>query len=275
MPSFPLMRALPLRRASLLLCLCGLSAWPLASAAGNLYKFQDKDGNILLTNQVDGARKPLHGDARQYHRLVKVTWYPDTNVHRYGNWGDGEAAVKPSASRNRNAFDDIIRQAASRHHLDFGLVKAVIHTESGFDPRARSGPGAQGLMQLMPATAARYKVDNVWDPAQNIEAGSRHLRYLLTRYGDLSKALAAYNAGEGNVDKYGGIPPFAETQDYVRRVTGRFSRLYGGDGGMTGTGAPQAQAGGATSGLSARDSIPPLTSGLAPTTPAAVAVIAD
>ena len=83
-------------------------------------------------------------------------------------------------------------------------------------------------MQLMPATAARYDVTNVWDPAQNIEAGSRHFRHLLNRYDDLTLALAAYNAGEGNVRKYNGVPPFAETRDYIQRVTGRYQRLYGG-----------------------------------------------
>jgi len=199
-------------------------------AAGQLYRFSDGAGNMLLTNQVDRHRHPLHEDRHQFKHLVKVTWYADTNVHAYGNWGGSEASVRPSASKLRNAFDDNIRVAAQRHQLDFGLVKAVIHTESGFDPRARSAPGAQGLMQLMPATAQRYSVRDVWDPAQNIEAGSRHLRHLINRYGRLELALAAYNAGEGNVDKYGGIPPFPETQDYVQRVTGRYNRLYGGSG---------------------------------------------
>lgn len=206
------------------------AAWLATSTAtaGQLYRFQDADGNVLLTNQVDAQRKPMHRDRQQYRKLIKVTWYADTNVHSYRNWGKTEMAVKASASKNRNAFDDSIRLAAQRYELDFGLIKAVIHTESGFDPQARSGPGAQGLMQLMPATARRYNVSNAWDPAQNINAGAKHLRYLMKRYGDLSLALAAYNAGEGNVDKYGGIPPFAETQDYVERVTGRYNRLYGG-----------------------------------------------
>ncbi len=212
------------------ICMTVCTTWLGANtaSAGQLYRFQDADGNVLLTNQVDSHRKPLHRDRQQYSRLVKVTWYADTNVHSYRNWGKTEMAVKASASKNRNAFDDSIRLAAQRYELDFGLIKAVIHTESGFDPQARSGPGAQGLMQLMPATAKRYNVSNAWDPAQNINAGAKHLRYLMKRYGDLSLALAAYNAGEGNVDKYGGIPPFAETQDYVARVTGRYTRLYGG-----------------------------------------------
>lgn len=197
--------------------------------AGKLYRFEDDKGNGYLTNEIDSQTRPLHDSTRQYRKLVKVTWYPDTNVHSYGNWGKSEAAVKASASRNRNAYDDLIRASALRNNLDFGLVKAVIHTESGFDPFARSIPGAQGLMQLMPATAKRYRVTDVWDPVENIEAGSRHLSYLLKRYQDLPLALAAYNAGEGNVNKYNGIPPFPETQDYIRRVTGRYDRLYGGD----------------------------------------------
>lgn len=231
--------------ASLLVLTCLSSA-----QAGKLYRFQDADGNVLLTNQVDDNRKPLNGDNQQYRKLVKVTWYPDTNVHRYGNWGGSEAAVKHSASRNRNAYDEIIRAAAARHNLDFGLVKAVIHTESGFDPNARSGPGAQGLMQLMPATARRYRVADAWDPAQNIEAGSRHLRYLLNRYGELPLALAAYNAGEGNVDKYGGIPPFPETRDYVQRVSGRFDRLYSANTGASTSANTSASLGNLSSNIS-------------------------
>lgn len=194
--------------------------------AEKLYRFQDAHGNMLLTNEVTAEKKPKQASNRQYKTLVKVTWYPDTNVHAYGNWGSQEADIKPSASKNRHAFDEHIRSAAQRYQLDFGLIKAVVHTESGFDPRAKSGPGAQGLMQLMPATAAQYKLQNVWDPRENIITGSRHLRYLLDRYGRLDLALAAYNAGPGNVDKYQGIPPFPETQDYVRRVMSRYQNLY-------------------------------------------------
>lgn len=202
---------------------------PGLAAAGQLYQFKDADGNVLLTNQVNRDRRPLHHDNHRFNQLLKVTWYPDTNVHTYTDWGRGEAAVKAGAAQQRNRFDAVIQAAAARHGVAFGLVKAVIHTESGFDPQARSQPGAQGLMQLMPATARRYGVANVWDPVENIQAGARHLRYLMDRYGRVDLALAAYNAGEGNVDRYRGIPPFPETRDYVARVTGRFSRLYNGD----------------------------------------------
>lgn len=196
--------------------------------AGNIYKFTDADGNVLFTNVVNGKKKPQGEGFKQYTRLEKVTWFKDTNVHRYSNWGDSEFAVRPSFSKNRNAFDNIIREAAQAMNVDHGLVKAIIHTESGFNPKARSKPGAQGLMQLMPATAAMYDVMDAYDPAENIRAGTRHIKYLINRYKDLELALAAYNAGEGNVKKYGGIPPFAETQDYVKRVLSRYRNLYGG-----------------------------------------------
>lgn len=203
------------------------SAFP--AGAGNVYKFKDADGNILFTNVVDGKTRPRGDDFRQYSRLEKVTWYADTNVHSYHDWGNNEAAVRPSFSKMRNAFDGLIQEAASTYGVDKGLVKAVIHTESGFNPAAKSGPGARGLMQLMPATARRFDVADSFDPKQNIHGGTRYLSFLLGRFKNLELALAAYNAGEGNVDKYGGIPPFAETQDYVRRVMSRYRKLYGGD----------------------------------------------
>lgn len=210
--------------ACLLVATCLVSS----AHAGNVYKFKDSNGNVLFTNVVNERNKPRGDGFRQYTVLEKVTWFPDTNVHKYGNWGKDELAVKPSFSKNRNAFDHLIKQAALAHNVDHGLVKAIIHTESGFNPRARSKPGAQGLMQLMPATAAMYSVMDAYDPSQNIAAGTRHIKYLINRYNNLELALAAYNAGEGNVKKYGGIPPFAETRDYVKRVMSRYRNLYGG-----------------------------------------------
>lgn len=210
--------------------LAALSLSCFSAEAGNIYKFRDAEGNILFTNVVDGRQKPRGEDFGRYTKLEKVTWFADTNVHKYKNWGRDESSVKPSFSKNRDAYDGIIAEAANTFGVDKGLVKAVIHTESGFNPNARSGPGARGLMQLMPATARRFSVSDSYDPKQNIKGGTQYLGFLLNRFhNNLELALAAYNAGEGNVDKYKGIPPFAETQDYVQRVIGRYNKLYGGN----------------------------------------------
>nr|WP_286728955.1 lytic transglycosylase domain-containing protein [Acinetobacter sp. UBA1297] len=190
------------------------------SSAGQMYVYKDQSGSTLLTN-----RKMNDSSLKK----VKVTYYPESNIHSYSNWGKSEAAVLPSYNKNRDAFDHIIKQAAQQHGVSEGLIKAVMHTESGFNVNARSPVGAQGLMQLMPATARRFNVSNAYDPYQNILGGAKYLSWLLKRFkGNTHLALAAYNAGEGNVAKYGGIPPFRETQDYVRRVTSRYSNLYSG-----------------------------------------------
>lgn len=188
-------------------------------AGQTIYQFKDDNGTTLLTNKKKAEYNHL--------KVIKATYYPDSNIHSYSNWGSSEASVLPSYSRNKNAFDQMIRQAAQQHGVSEGLIKAVMHTESGFNINARSPVGAQGLMQLMPATARRFNVSNAYDPQQNIFGGARYLSWLLKRFnGNTQLAIAAYNAGEGNIDKYGGIPPFRETQDYVRRVTSRFQNLY-------------------------------------------------
>lgn len=136
--------------------------------------------------------------------------------------GTNEAALPVVASAMlaaKTAFDSVIESAATRHDIDARIVKAVIQVESAFQPRARSSKGAMGLMQLMPGTARQYQARNPYDPVSNIEAGTRYLRELLNEF-ELPLALAAYNAGEGAVRRFGGIPPYAETQAYVAKILG-------------------------------------------------------
>lgn len=151
--------------------------------------------------------------------------------------GGGEMAVPPATVRGfvpDEVLDElavppggdlraIAAAAARRHGLDPQLVLAVVSVESGFRPEAVSPKGARGLMQLMPRTAESLGVEDAFDPEQNLDGGARHLGQLLTLYGgDLVKALAAYNAGEGAVDRHGGVPPYRETRAYVKKVLERY-----------------------------------------------------
>ena len=170
---------------------------PPAFASG-LYRLVDEDGVSHFTNAPTDPRfkriGALSGTAQGWLRL-------------------------PEGVRVR--FGDEIREVAARHGVAADLVEAVIRVESAFNPRAVSNKGAQGLMQLMPRTASSLGVRNAFDPRENIDGGVRHLRYLLDRYpGNVPLALAAYNAGEKAVDYYGGIPPYAETQQYVQKILG-------------------------------------------------------
>jgi hypothetical protein len=164
---------------------------------------------------------------------------------------DGVGEKRPAGARRTNdqwlasrisrpsAYDNLITNAAENHSLDPRLVKSVMLVESGFNASAVSNKGARGLMQLMPATAQRHGVKNVHDPAQNIAGGTKYLSHLLELFdGNLEKSLAAYNAGEGAVARYGGIPPYDETRDYVRKaLTAYYGSPYkGGTAGSLGGG---------------------------------------
>lgn len=130
----------------------------------------------------------------------------------------------------RSAYDPIIEKHANRFGVDPVLVRAVIQVESNFNPRCVSSKGARGLMQLMPETARRFGVQKIHDPEENIRGGIQYLATLIDRFGtDLTRVLAAYNAGEGAVQRYGGIPPYEETNTYVKRaLTVYYGRPYGG-----------------------------------------------
>ena len=126
---------------------------------------------------------------------------------------------------SRAAIDRIIGASAAEFGVDPALVRAIVYNESAFDPGATSGAGARGLMQLMPATAASLGVSDAYDPAQNVRGGTRYLRELLDRFHDVALAVAAYNAGPAAVERYGGVPPYVETRNYVRAVLGRYRAL--------------------------------------------------
>jgi soluble lytic murein transglycosylase-like protein len=125
------------------------------------------------------------------------------------------------------SIDSYILESGRRNAVDPLLLYAIMHQESTFKPRAMSNKGARGLMQLMPGTAVRFGVNSIWDPQQNIEGGSRYMRFLLDKFdGNVELALAGYNAGEGAVIKYGyNIPPYSETQEYVRRISKRYALI--------------------------------------------------
>lgn len=170
------------------------------AARGDIYVKKDAQGVFHFTNVPSGPG---------YRAVMR---------ERVGRIG----SVSPSQ------FEQLIRSAARQYDVDPSLVRAVIKVESDFDARARSTKGAEGLMQLMPDTVRLHQVNNVYDPQENIHGGVKHLRLLLDRYqGDLPLTLAAYNAGIQAVDKHGGIPPFPETKEYVRRVLDYLRRYQG------------------------------------------------
>lgn len=186
-------------KSSLLLVLLLLG--PAAGAHVAIYSFVDEQGVRHFTDAPDNVR---------YKRLRLSTDELTVSGRHY------DAALLARASR----FDPIIERAAAAAAVEADLLRAVIVVESGFDSRAVSKRGAIGLMQLMPATALRYGVHDIYDPGQNVGAGASYLRFLIDRFGhDLQLALAAYNAGENAVDRSGGrIPNFSETRAYVPRV---------------------------------------------------------
>jgi hypothetical protein len=185
---------------SVLVLLC--STWFVSSAEGDgAFRLVDEEGVIHITDTPNDPR---------FRRIAG-----------FSGTASGWLRV-PSGGQVSAAFSREIRESAERHGVSAALVEAVIRTESAFNPWAVSPKGAQGLMQLMPRTAYALGVRDSFNPRQNIEGGVRHLRYLLDRYpGNIPLALAAYNAGEGAVDYYRGIPPYTETRQYVQKVLER------------------------------------------------------
>ena len=175
-----------------------LLAFPLPSMA-EIYRYTDENGKLH------------YGDRKLTKKHVQIAY----------SWkGWAEVTYYKSYKKNKILFSPHVDEASARHGIDAKLIHAVIQTESYYNPVIKSKAGAVGLMQLMPATAERFGVSNRKDPAQNINAGTRYLKILLKMFNnDLTLALAAYNSGEGTVKRYGNkIPPYPETQNYVKKV---------------------------------------------------------
>jgi len=135
------------------------------------------------------------------------------------------APTAPELEKKPVDLNQVVSDASDKHQIDPDLITSVIHAESSFNPRARSPKGAQGLMQLMPGTASKLGVNDAYDPAANVDAGTKYLRDLLLQYnGDMVKALAAYNAGPLRVQQYHGVPPYRETRAYIAKVVREFNR---------------------------------------------------
>jgi soluble lytic murein transglycosylase-like protein len=168
-----------------------------ADASAAVYRFVDDRGVIHFTDRPTDSR---------------YEWVP---TYR-GSFSQRER--RDDKTPQQDSFDQLILRSARNHRVEPALVKAVIAAESNFMPQAVSRVGAQGLMQLMPQTARQLGVENPFHPGDNVEGGTRYLRDMLDRYGDLKRALAAYNAGPEAVDRFQGVPPYPETLDYVSRV---------------------------------------------------------
>jgi hypothetical protein len=200
-----------------------------APASAQIVSVLDEHGQRVYINTAPPPARPT--------ATAKST-LPNSNTTR-GNQlasGVGGTSGQTSASGTSNRMssarlEELVQSTAARHGVDANLVRAVIETESGGNPSAISRKGAVGLMQLMPRTALELGVRNMYSAAENLEAGVRYLHTLLNRYGnDLDKALAAYNAGAGAVDRAGGVPKYRETREYVKKVT---SSYYAADAGKS------------------------------------------
>jgi len=194
-------------------------------ASAELIFFSESRSMSVKSHRFEGDRIIVSlrgGGEMTFDRSVVLKIAPDEVPYPEETQAAAVDVIVPEATLvliGKTVYDPIIESASDRNGVSARLVKALIQVESAFQPRARSNKGAMGLMQLMPETARQYRARNPYDPAANIDAGTRHLRSLLDQF-ELPLALAAYNAGEAAVRKFGGIPPYSETQAYVSKILG-------------------------------------------------------
>ena len=191
---------------------------------------------VFATSLLASAVRPAHADIYQHTDANGVVHFSNQKgagklylrtQDKTKRRGDVTPVMPSDKSPERfSRYDEHIRQAATLYQIPEELIRAVIMVESGYDPRAVSSAGAQGLMQMMPETAQRMEVRDSFDPRENIFGGTRYLRIIANLFnGDLQLTIASYNAGEGAVSRYGGIPPYAETQDYVVKVMAYYRKF--------------------------------------------------
>jgi hypothetical protein len=183
---------------------------------------QPANAQIMSVTNLDGRKLFVNSDPPAMAQRKAVMARPNIYLQSETTFLGGN---RRSMSIDRDGVDQLVREAADRHRVDPALVRAVIETESNWNPGAYSRKGAIGLMQLIPTTAQRFGANDAFNPKQNVDAGVRYLKTLLERYnGNLDLALAAYNAGEGAVDRAHGIPAFRETRNYVQKVQNAYYR---------------------------------------------------
>ena len=198
---------------------------------------QPKRSMLVYWSSKENRWKPVPSANTASGRAARSAAAEVSQFYGHDSTQGANAKIVAANSHGHQASADEVDQSiimsAARHNVDPNLVRAVIKVESNFNSNAVSSKGAMGLMQLMPKTARELKVKNPFDPQQNVDAGVRHLKYLLEKYnGDVNLTLAAYNAGEGAVRRSAGVPQYSETQDYVRKITRLY---YGGDVSQGGT----------------------------------------
>jgi len=214
-----------LNRLALIVLLAGMGA---RGVSAQLSYFVDEHGRRVYVNpepvvETSVPASPSHGNAAgKFAPKKRLILSPAKIAAPY----IASRAAPAAAPAEAKKLDTVVEETARRHDVDANLVKAIIGTESNNNPRAVSNKGAMGLMQLMPFTARDLGVTNILDPVQNVDGGVRYLKYLLNLFGgDLPLSLAAYNAGPGAVERHGGIPPYRETREYVKKIGDRYGSL--------------------------------------------------